>query len=132
MMAERWATVFHELSDRRERMKAQALTVQRGSTISQIDGVLTGDIAVQELTSSLAGLKETSSQRLHLRLMSSAGVLLWETELPYTVVSGAKNLDEAMVTNALLAQVRMQEHELGLTELGTIAVTVQNVEGSLP
>jgi hypothetical protein len=43
---------------------------------------------------------------------------MWKTELPYTVVKGDKNLDEQMVTQALLTHVRAYENELGLANLG--------------
>jgi hypothetical protein len=31
---------------------------------------------------------------------------MWKTELPYTIITGAKGLDEEMVTKALLTHVR--------------------------
>ena len=131
MMAGRWATVFQEFSDRRAMGEAHGITVQPISTTLQMDCVLTGDIAVQEPQSSFAGLKETSSQRLYLRLMTHSGVLLWRTELPYTVVKGAKNLDEAMATKALLTHVRAHENTIALTGLGTIEVALQDMERSV-
>ncbi len=81
-MAGRWRAVLHELSDRRSIGEAHAITVQPEDTISQINCVLTGDVAVQDPQKSFAGLKEISSQRLSLRLMTDSGVLLWRTELP--------------------------------------------------
>ena len=127
MMAGRWVTVFQELSHRATG-EAHAITVQPISTTLQMDCVLIGDIAVQEPQSIFAGLKETSAQRLSLRLMTTSGVLLWRTELPYRVVRGAKNLDEAMATKALLTHVRTHENTIALTGLGTIEVALQNVE----
>ena len=129
MMAERWTTVFQQLRDGRVIGEAHAITIPPGITMAPIDCILTGDVAVQEHQNSFAGLKETSFQRLSLRLMTDSGVVLWRTELPYTVVRGAKNLDEAMVTKALLTHVREHENTIGLTGLGTIAVALQNVEG---
>ena len=124
MMAQRWTAVFQDITDRRAVGEVEAIKdqVQAGSTTSLIDCVLTGDVAVQEPHSSFAGLKENSSHRLYLRLFTDSGLLLWRTELPYTMVRGAKNLDEAMTTKALLTHVRLHENEIGLAGLGTIQV----------
>ena len=43
---------------------------------------------------------------------------MWKTELSYTTVKGVKDLDEEMVTKALLTHVRAYANELGLAELG--------------
>jgi hypothetical protein len=128
VMAERWTTVFQELSIRRNNAEGHAITVQREGTISHINCVLTGDVAVQNPERGFAGLKETSSQRLYLRLMTDSGVLLWRSELPYTVVRGAKILDEPMVTAALLTHVRAHQNTIGLIGLGSITVALKNVE----
>lgn len=48
---------------------------------------------------------------------------MWKTELPYTIVKGAKDLDEEMVTEALLTHVKAHANELGLVEL--VATTMQ-------
>ena len=43
---------------------------------------------------------------------------MWKTELPYTIVMGAKGLDEEMATKALLVHVRVQANKLGFAALG--------------
>ena len=91
--------------------------------------MLIGYVTGQEPKESFAGLKESSSQRLYLRLVSDSGTLLLKTELPYTVVKGAKDLDEDIVTKALQTHVRKHANELGLAELG--AMHTQTVSRSL-
>jgi len=54
---------------------------------------------------------------------------MWKTELPFTMVKGAKGMDEKFVTQALLTHVRSQANELGLAELG--APTMQAASQSL-
>jgi len=54
---------------------------------------------------------------------------MWKTELSYTTVKGVKDLDEEMVTKALLTHVRAYANELGLAELG--AATMQSASQSL-
>ena len=100
------------------------------SAESQVDCVLIGRVAGQEPKRSFAGLKESSSQRLYLYLMSDSGTVIWKTELVYTIVKGAKDLDEEMVTKALLTHVRAQANELGLAELG--ATNMQAASRFLP
>jgi hypothetical protein len=130
MMAERWAAVFRDMTDLRVVSPSDTIRygvfdhgqtglAQRTSAESQVDCVLIGNVAGQEPMKSFAGLKESSSQRLYLYLMSDSGTLLWKTELSYTIVKGAKDLDEEMVTRALLTHVRRHANELGLAELGT-------------
>lgn len=130
VMAERWAAVFREMTDLRVVSPSDAIRygisehgqnglAKRMSAESQVDGVLIGNVAGEEPITSFAGLKESSSQRLYLYLMNDSGALLWKTELSYTIVKGAKDLDEAMVTHALLTHVRTHANELGLAELGT-------------
>jgi hypothetical protein len=130
VMAERWAAVFRDMSDLRVLSPSDTVRhgvfdhgqiglAQRTSAESQVDCVLIGNVAGQEPMKSFVGLKERSSQRLYLYLMSDSGALLWKTELPYTIVKGAKDLDEAMVTRALLTHVGAHANELGLTELET-------------
>jgi hypothetical protein len=129
MMAERWATVLREMTDLRVLGPADATRYMEDSNgqiglaqwmrvNSQVDCVLTGYVVGQESQNSFAGLKERSSQRLYLHLASDSGVLMWKTELLYTIVTGAKNLDEYMVTKALLSHVRAHPNELGFGELG--------------
>ena len=130
VMAERWATIFRNMTDLRVVSPSdtarygvfdhgQIGLAQRRSAESQVDCVLIGNVVSQEPMQSFAGLKESSSQRLYLYLMNDSGALLWKTELPYTIVKGAKDLDEAMVTRALLTHVKAHANELGLAELGT-------------
>jgi hypothetical protein len=129
VMAERWASVLHDLTDLRvvspsivmpsgvsehERIEL----TQRTSAEFQVDCVLFGSIANEEPRKSFAGLKESSSRRLYLHLASANGTPMWETELPYMVVKGDKDLDEQMVTRTLLTHVRAYQNELGLADLG--------------
>lgn len=129
VMAERWAAVFREMTDLRVMSPSDATRyaasdheqielTQRISAEAQVDCVLFGSMASQERQKSFAGLKESSSQRLYLHLVSAEGTLMWKTELPFTMVKGSKDLDEEMVTQALLTHVRAQANELGLSELG--------------
>jgi hypothetical protein len=129
MMAERWAAVFRDMTDLRVESRfdatgygvsdyGQMRPTQRIREESQVDCVLIGHVSGQVPQKSFAGLKEHSSQRVHLQLVSDSGTLLWKTELPYTIVTGAKGLDEEMVTKALLTHVRAQANELGFGEPG--------------
>ena len=131
MMAERWATVLQEMTDLRVLSPADATRYmvdqreQIGVALRMrmnppVDCVLTGHVVAQETQKSFAGLKARSSQRLYLHLVSDSGVLMWKTELPYTIVMGTKNLDEYMVTKALLTHLRASPNELGLSELGAL------------
>lgn len=129
MMAERWATVLREMTDLRVLSPADATRymvdhhdqiglAQRMRVNPQVDCVLTGHVVSQEAQKSFAGIKERASQRLYLHLVSDSGVLMWKTELPYTIVTGAKNLDEYMVTKTLLTHVKAHLNELWFGELG--------------
>jgi hypothetical protein len=140
VMAERWAVVLDKMTDlrvvspsggawhgnrnvqtdlsKRPIDYAQTEWAQRISRESDVDCVLFGTVAGQEPQQSFAGLKESSSQRLYLNLVSAEGTLLWKSELPFMVVTGAKVLNEAAVTLALLTHVEAQADELGLAELG--------------
>lgn len=53
---------------------------------------------------------------------------MWKTELSCTTVKGVKDLDEGMVTKALLTHVMAHANELGLAELG--ATTMQTASRS--
>jgi len=140
VMAERWFAVFREVTDLRVVSPSDATRygvsdheeiglAQRMSAESQVDCVLIGNVAGQEPQKSFAGLKESSSRRLYLHLVSAEGTLMWKTELPFTIVKGTKGLDEEMVTKALLTHVRAHANELGLAELG--ATTMQAASRSL-
>ena len=128
MMAERWTAVFREMTDLRVVSPSDAIRdgvsdhgniglAQRMRLESQVDCVLIGNVAAQEPQKIFVGLKESSSQRLYLQLLSTEGILMWKTELPYTIVMGAKDLDEKIVMKALLTHVRAHANELELTEL---------------
>ena len=108
-MAERWTVVFREMTD---------LRIVSPSEAPQVDCVLNGKVAGQEPTKTFVGLKESSSRRLYLHLVTDSGTLMWKTELPYTIEKGAKNLDEQAVTKALLTHVRTYADAIGLAELG--------------
>jgi hypothetical protein len=129
MMAERWSAVFRDMTDLRVETPSDAIRygvsdygqmrpTQQIRVESQVDCVLIGNVSGEAQQKSFAGFKQRSSQRVHLYLACDSGTLMWKTELPYTIVTGAKGLDEEMVTKALLSHVRAQANELGLTELG--------------
>jgi hypothetical protein len=126
MMAERWTAVFRDMTDLPVMSPSDATRygvphirpAQRMRGESQGDCVLIGNVAGQLPQKSFAGLKERSSQRLYLHLESDSGTFMWKTELPYTIVTGVKDLDEEIVMKALLAHVRAHANELGLAELG--------------
>jgi len=128
VMAERWTAVFREMTDLRvvgpsdatqHRISEQGqIEPGQRSLESQVDCVLIGKVADQESTKTFAGLKESSSRRLYLHLVSDSGTLMWKTELPYAIEKGAKDLDEEVVTKALLTHVRAHADDIGLAELG--------------
>jgi hypothetical protein len=129
MMAERWIAVFRDMTDLRVESLSDATRygvsdhrqmrpTQRMHAESQVDCVLIGNVSGQVPQKSFAGFKQRSSKRVHLHLACDSGTLLWKTELPYTIVTGAKGLDEEMVTQALLTHVRAHANELGFGELG--------------
>jgi hypothetical protein len=120
MMAERWTMVLQDLTDRRVESQGSL----PGSTVSDIECTLIGNVIDLEPQSSLMGLKETSAHRLYLRLMTTSGALLWKTELPYTIEKGTKDLDEKRVMNALLVHVRVHATEIGLAGLGATPMQV--------
>jgi hypothetical protein len=131
VMAERWAAVLREMTDLRVVSPSDATRYrvshhgqiglgQRMTVESQVDCVLIGNVDGRTPQKGFAGLKERSLQRLYLQLVSDSGALMWKTELPYTIVTGAKDLDEEIVTKALLTHVRAHANELGFAELETI------------
>jgi len=133
VMADRWAAVFrettdlrvvspsdetrYEISDHRQREQAQRIGAEL-----QVDCVLIGNVTGQEPQKSFVGFKESSSRRLYLQMVSAEGILMWKTELPFTMVKGAKGIDEKFVTQALLTHVRSQATELGLSGLGVTTI----------
>lgn len=140
VMAERWTTVFREMTDLRVVSPSDAtrheisdhgqigLAQWMGAEL-HVDCVLFGNVAGQEPQKSFVGLKERSSRTLYLHLVSAEGTLMWKTELPYTIVKGAKDLDEEIVTKTLLTHVRAHANELELAKLG--ATTMQAASRSL-
>jgi hypothetical protein len=84
-MAERWTVVLREMTD---------LRIVSPSDAAQVYCVLNGNVAGQEPTKTFVGMKESSSRRLYLHLVTDSGTLIWKTDLPYTIEQGAKNLDE--------------------------------------
>jgi hypothetical protein len=129
VMAERWTAVLQQMTDLRVVSPSDATwygvsdhdqvgLAQRMSAEFHVDCVLFGSVASQEPQKIFAGLKESSSQRLYLHLVNAEGTLMWKTELPFTMVKGAKDLDEEIATQALLTHVRAQANEVGLAELG--------------
>jgi hypothetical protein len=140
LMAERWTTVIRETTDLRVVSPSDATRheisdhgqielAQRIGAELHVDCVLIGNVTWQEPQKSFVGLKESSSRRLYLQMVSAEGALMWKTELPFTVVKGTKGMDEEFVTQALLTHVRTQANELGLADLG--APTMQAVPRSL-
>ena len=133
VMADRWAAVFrettdlrvvspsdetrYEISDHRQREQAQRIGAEL-----QVDCVLIGNVTGQEPQKSFVGFKESSSRRLYLQMVSVEGILMWKTELPFTMVKGAKGIDEEFVTQALVTHVRSQATELGLSDLGVTTI----------
>lgn len=135
-MAERWTAVFTEATDLHVVSPAEvtkqvdhdaitesmnsaageeeiALAVQI-STATQVNSVLVGRIVEERAETSLGGLKERHSKRLYLYLISADGILMWKDELPFTLVEGAKDLDEAGVRDALMAHVLAHARDLRL------------------
>jgi len=123
VMAEGWTAVFREMTDLRvvgpsEATQHRISEQGQRSVEFQVDCVLIGKVADQEPTKTFAGLKENLSRRLYLQLVTNSGTLMWKTELPYAIEKGAKNLDEEVVTKALLTHVRAHAGDIGLAELG--------------
>lgn len=134
VMAERWTAVFRESTDLRVVSPSdstryeisdhgQIEQAQRIGAELHVDCVLIGSVTGQEPQKSFVGLKESSSRRLYLQMVSAEGTLMWKTELPFTMVKGTKGMNEELVTQALLTHVRSQATELGLADLG--ATTMQ-------
>jgi hypothetical protein len=107
-MAERWTVVLREVTD---------LRIVSPSNAAEVDCVLNGNVVGQDPTKTYMGLKESTSRRLYLHLVTGSGKLMWRTELPFTIETGAKNLDEEAVTKALLTHVRAHSDAIGLVEL---------------
>jgi hypothetical protein len=133
VMAQRWTAVFRETTDLRIVSPSdttqyevsdhgQIELAQRIGAELHVDCVLIGNVTGQEPQKSFVGLKESSSRRLYLQMVSAEGVLIWKTELPFTMVKGTKDMDEEFVTQALLTHVKSQATELGLADLGETTV----------
>lgn len=132
VMATRWAAVFREMTDLKVVSPSDATRygishhrhigpVEQMSMESQVDCMLIGTVSGHAPKKGFAGLKELSAQRLYLHLVSDSGTLLWKTELLYTILTGAKDLDEEIVTKTLLTHVKAHANELGLAELGAMS-----------
>ena len=139
-MAERWTAVFRETTDLHVVIPSdenryeisdhgQIELAQRIGAELHVDCVLIGNVTGQEPQRSFVGLKESSSRRLYLQMVSAEGTLIWKTELPFTMVEGTKSMDEEFVTQALVTHVRSQINELGLADFG--ATTIQAALRSL-
>jgi hypothetical protein len=142
VMAERWTAVFRETTDLHvvgpsdstryeisDHGKIEIEQAQRIGAELHVDCVLIGSVTGQEPQKSFVGLKESSSRRLYLQMVSAEGTLMWKTELPFTMVKGTKSMDEEFVTQALLTHVRSQATELGLVDLA--GTTIQAAPRSL-
>ena len=140
VMAQRWTAVFRETTVLRVvgpsdatpyevSEHGQIALAQRIGAELHVDCVLIGNVTGQEPQKSFVGLKESSSRRLYLQMVSAEGVLIWKTELPFTMVKGTKGMDEEFVTQALVTHVRSQATELGLADMGE--TTIQAVLRSL-
>ncbi len=133
VMAQRWTAVFRETTDLRVVSPSEATRyevsdhgqielAQRIGAELHVDCVLIGNVTGQEPQKSFVGLKESSSRRLYLQMVSAEGVLIWKTELPFTMVKGTKGMDEEFVTQALLTHVKSQATELGLADVGEATI----------
>ena len=138
-MAEWWATVLGQTTDRRVispaevagRLPANVLAemtqgaaglddlalAPQVSRDTQADAVLFGRVVSHPPRKAFLGLKEQYPKRLYLHLVGSKGTSLWKAELPFAVVKGKKEVDEEMAKRSLLTLVRTQAKELGWTEL---------------
>lgn len=133
VMAERWTAVFRETTDLRVVSPSdetryeisghgQREQAQRIGAELRVDCMLIGSVTGQEPQKIFMGFKESSSRRLYLQMVSAEGTLMWKTELPFTMVKGAKSIDEEFVTQALVTHVRSQATELGLSDLGVTTI----------
>jgi hypothetical protein len=139
-MAERWTAVFRETtglhvvspSDENRYEISDHGPIELAQRIGaklHVDCVLIGNVTGQEPQRSFVGLKKSSSRRLYLQMVSVEGILMWKTELPFTMVEGTKGMDEEFVTQALVTHVRSQANEIGLDDFG--ATTIQAALRSL-
>lgn len=141
-MAERWAVVLHQLTNLRVLSSAVVtrhgnlpegfdaangtadeeyrVLAQRISNETDVDSVLFGRVVAQPPQPRLGGLKQSSSRNLFLSLVRKDGALLWKTRLPFTLVTGAKDLNEVKVTEALVKHVEAEANTVGLVELGVM------------
>ena len=83
----------------------------------EVDCVLLGRAVGGQPQWSLWGLKERLPKRLYIHLVDAKGTVMWKDELPFTVIKGAKEIDEAWVKQALMARVMARVNELGLSEV---------------
>ncbi|MGH7167259.1 MAG: hypothetical protein ACREII_01880 [Nitrospiraceae bacterium] len=83
----------------------------------EVDCVLLGRAVGGQPQWSFWGLKERYPKRLFIHLVDAKGTIMWKDELPFTVVKGAKEIDETWVKQALMARVMARVNELGLTDV---------------
>ncbi|MGH7234791.1 MAG: hypothetical protein ACREIO_00260 [Nitrospiraceae bacterium] len=83
----------------------------------EVDCVLLGRAVGGQPQWSFWGLKERYPKRLFIHLVDAKGTLMWKDELPFTIVKGAKEIDETWVKQALLARVMARVTELGLADV---------------
>ncbi len=103
---------------------SENLTEQDGPALAEkiaaefeVDCVLLGRAVGGQPQWSFWGMKERHPKRLYLHLVDAQGTMMWKDELPFTIVKGAKEIDETWVKQALMARVMARVNELGLTEV---------------
>lgn len=83
----------------------------------EVDCVLLGRATGVQRQESFWGLKDRVSRRLYLHLVDANGTVIWKDELPFTVVTGTKAIDETWLKQALMARVMARVNELGLADV---------------
>ena len=83
----------------------------------EVDCVLLGRAVGGQPQWSFGGMKERFPKRLYLHLLDAKGTMMWKDELPFTIVKGAKEIDETWVKEVLMARVMARVNELGLVEV---------------
>lgn len=95
-----------------------ALAQQISQSVQPVDSVLFGKIIGEPPQKSYWSLKEKYPQRLYLSLVSAEGIVLWKSELPFTMLKGMKDVDEEVLKRRLLTYVTKHSKEWGWTTLG--------------
>ena len=83
----------------------------------EVDCVLLGRAVGGQPQWGFWGLKERYPKRLFIHLVDAKGTIMWKDELPFTVIKGAKEIDETWVKQALMARVMARVNELGLADV---------------